>query len=81
LKTIHFNNNKNQFNLKIFIIILIKIKMMTIGENSITKTLGSTIFKRVKEFKLLVVGAGGIGCELLKNLVLSGFTRLEIVTI
>mmetsp|Transcript_60051 Transcript_60051/g.130245 ORF Transcript_60051/g.130245 Transcript_60051/m.130245 type:complete len:586 (+) Transcript_60051:23-1780(+) len=29
--------------------------------------------------KLLVVGAGGIGCELLKNLVLTGFTDIEVV--
>lgn len=29
--------------------------------------------------KLLVVGAGGIGCELLKNLILTGFTQIEIV--
>lgn len=31
--------------------------------------------------KLLVVGAGGIGCELLKNLVLTGFTQIEVVCI
>lgn len=30
-------------------------------------------------FKLLVVGAGGIGCELLKNLVLTGFTQIEVI--
>ncbi|KAL3858925.1 hypothetical protein ACJMK2_009174 [Sinanodonta woodiana] len=29
--------------------------------------------------KVLVVGAGGIGCELLKNLVLSGFPDIEII--
>lgn len=35
----------------------------------------------VTNAKLLVVGAGGIGCEILKNLALSGFTDIEIVGI
>lgn len=30
--------------------------------------------------KILVVGAGGIGCEILKNLVLTGFPQIEIVS-
>ena len=30
--------------------------------------------------KVLVVGAGGIGCELIKNLVLTGFKNLVIVS-
>ncbi|RFU31408.1 hypothetical protein B7463_g4937, partial [Scytalidium lignicola] len=33
----------------------------------------------VKEARILMVGAGGIGCELLKNLVLSGFGEIHIV--
>jgi ubiquitin-like 1-activating enzyme E1 B len=31
--------------------------------------------------KILVVGAGGIGCEVLKNLVMCGFKDIEIVSI
>jgi molybdopterin/thiamine biosynthesis adenylyltransferase len=34
----------------------------------------------LENFKLLVVGAGGIGCELLKNLVLTGFSQIEVVS-
>ena len=36
------------------------------------------IATKVSQCKILVVGAGGIGCELLKNLVLTGFTNLEV---
>eukprot|EP00002_Diphylleia_rotans_P019001 TRINITY_DN3674_c0_g1_i1.p1 TRINITY_DN3674_c0_g1~~TRINITY_DN3674_c0_g1_i1.p1 ORF type:complete len:479 (-),score=98.69 TRINITY_DN3674_c0_g1_i1:729-2129(-) len=40
--------------------------------------LGETLFQRVSSAKVLVVGAGGIGCELLKNLVLAGFTDIHV---
>jgi len=32
-----------------------------------------------EQARILMVGAGGIGCELLKNLVLSGFGEIHIV--
>ncbi|ORY05605.1 putative ubiquitin-like activating enzyme [Basidiobolus meristosporus CBS 931.73] len=41
--------------------------------------LGGTLFEKISSSKILVVGAGGIGCELLKNLVMSGFKNIEIV--
>ncbi|KAJ9477724.1 Ubiquitin-activating enzyme E1-like [Pseudozyma hubeiensis] len=41
--------------------------------------LGKEAFHRTNTAKILVVGAGGIGCELLKNLVLTGFGNIEII--
>ncbi|XP_013114278.1 SUMO-activating enzyme subunit 2 [Stomoxys calcitrans] len=41
--------------------------------------LPATLQEKIKSSKLLVVGAGGIGCEILKNLVLSGFPEIEII--
>ena len=35
--------------------------------------------QKVMTTPILVVGAGGIGCELLKNLVLSGFKKMTVV--
>ncbi|QRW07441.1 ubiquitin-conjugating enzyme E1 [Ceratobasidium sp. AG-Ba] len=41
--------------------------------------LGDELYQKVHSSKVLVVGAGGIGCELLKNLVLSGFSDITLL--
>lgn len=43
------------------------------------RILGQELFKTVESSKILLVGAGGIGCELLKNLVMSGFKDIQVV--
>ena len=41
--------------------------------------LGPELYAAVRKAKLLVVGAGGIGCELLKDLVMTGFEDMEVI--
>jgi len=41
--------------------------------------LGPSLLDSVSSSSLLVVGAGGIGCELLKNLVLTGFSNIHVI--
>ena len=43
--------------------------------------LGEELADRTKESRVMVVGTGGIGCELLKNLVLTGFKDIVAVSI
>ncbi|KAI8625801.1 ThiF family protein [Xylariaceae sp. FL1651] len=43
------------------------------------QSFGPSLNASVKQAQVLMVGAGGIGCELLKNLVLTGFGEVHIV--
>lgn len=43
------------------------------------KVLGADRLQRIKSSKVLMVGAGGIGCELLKDLLLCGFGEIHII--
>ncbi|KAJ3319225.1 E1 ubiquitin-activating protein uba2 [Boothiomyces sp. JEL0866] len=49
------------------------------NSESLTKIFGKETVDRIHSSKVLVVGAGGIGCELLKNLVMTGFQNIEII--
>ncbi|KAF8317744.1 uncharacterized protein EI90DRAFT_3133713 [Cantharellus anzutake] len=53
-------------------------------DGHVTAVLGNELHKSLSETRVLIVGAGGIGCELVKNVVLSGFrdiTLLDLDTI
>ncbi|GEQ67727.1 hypothetical protein JCM33374_g1392 [Metschnikowia sp. JCM 33374] len=43
------------------------------------RVLGKERYEAIRAAKILMVGAGGIGCELLKDLLLSGFGEIHIV--
>jgi ubiquitin-like 1-activating enzyme E1 B len=42
-------------------------------------TVGPALLRKIQESKILLVGSGGIGCELLKNFALSGFRHVEAI--
>ncbi|KAI9029685.1 hypothetical protein CLU79DRAFT_735437 [Phycomyces nitens] len=48
-------------------------------DSHLKKILGSNAYNTVSHSKVLLIGAGGIGCEVLKNLVLMGFKDISVV--
>ncbi|EZG00032.1 ubiquitin-activating enzyme E1-like protein [Trichophyton rubrum MR1459] len=49
------------------------------GRDRFLKQSIGSLVPKVHESRVLLVGAGGIGCELLKNLLLSGFGTIHII--
>ena len=47
--------------------------------STLTATLGEDVVSKIQASKILLVGSGGIGCELIKNLCLSGFRHVETI--
>ncbi|MCJ1311924.1 E1 ubiquitin-activating protein uba2 [Agyrium rufum] len=52
---------------------------MITGRDSRPRQALGVLHTKIKQSRILLVGAGGIGCELLKNLVLTGFGEIHIV--
>ena len=67
------------------VLVLVRDKQLeivaAISSNKMTNPVfNAELGTKVNDTKLLVVGAGGIGCELLKNLVLTGFKDITVVS-
>lgn len=48
-------------------------------DKQLIKIFGEKIYDSIRESKILIIGSGGIGCELMKNLVLIGIKEIHLV--
>ena len=48
-------------------------------QQKLEKVYGAEVFLKITQAKVLVVGAGGIGCELVKALSMNGFKDVNVV--
>ncbi len=53
--------------------------MMNSKLNTLTLIYGQALAEKVVSANILVVGAGGIGCEVMKSLSVTGFSKVTIV--
>jgi hypothetical protein len=65
--------------------LIIKFKMQSktsaIKSSKLEMIYGKETADRVQTSKILVIGAGGIGCELMKCLSVTGFTQITLVSL
>ena len=52
-----------------------------IKPNKLNLIYGNDVTQKILTANVLVVGAGGIGCELMKTLSITGFQKISIVLI
>ena len=57
------------------------IDKMSSSDSALMHVFGNDVqlLKRIREAKILLVGAGGIGCEVIKTLLLTGFTDVNLI--